>query len=238
MSRPSLKQRTSKSARRSFKFQIGLQMTHRQWVREVLDAIENDTVLVFDPNDDEALCPVFDAEGREIVNARAKIPVSIREWLPAACQYIYFDENHSAFQNENQECFAVYSHNACEVLFPFAMWSLMCSPIGPSAFIGKIVLNKKIPQMESENWFKCAIAHEFVHCFDTMRFLVPAVMNWRSCWQHILQGGSANDVAQSMFHTTSLFIDDYGGQNELTMLKHYWPSSAEKWFNALRANEA
>lgn len=113
----------------------------------------------------------------------------------------------------------------------------MCSPVGPSAFVGKIILNKQCPHMNSEYSFKCIVAHELTHCFDTMRFLVPAVMNWRICWQHILKNGTASDVAQSMFHDTSLFVDDYGGQNELAMLRHYWPSNAKKWFNALRADE-
>jgi hypothetical protein len=83
---------TSKFARRTFNLQIGLQMEHRQWTHEVLDAIENDTVLVFDLDDDDALGSALDAQGREIINAGAKIPVSIREWLPVACQYIHFDQ--------------------------------------------------------------------------------------------------------------------------------------------------
>src|SRR5438309_5357792 len=118
MTRPFFQRHASKSARRTFKLQIGVQMPHRQWVHDVLDAIENDTVLVFDPKDDEAVFPVLDAQEDEIINARAKIPVSIREWLPVACQFIYFDGQHLKFQDNNQEYFAVYSNNASEVLFP------------------------------------------------------------------------------------------------------------------------
>ena len=89
----------------------------------------------------------------------------------------------------------------------------------------------------TEHKFKCIIAHELVHVFDMMRFVVPAFMDWRSFWTHVLEEGSACDILQSRFNCISSFVDCYGEESELAMIEEDWPSQAKIWFDAFRQNE-
>ena len=109
--------------------------------------------------------------------------------------------------------------------------------------VRKIVLTKNLLRniglnrsREIENKFKYVIAHELVHVFDSMIFIVPAFMDWPSFWENVLGGGGSCDVLLSLYMDTSLFVDSYGQHNELEQLKKYWPSQAETWFDAFRKN--
>ena len=199
-------------------------------VEDVLDCLEKDTLLVFDPTDRDALNYTFETDGTEVLNTGAKVPVSIREWLCVGCQSI---ERGSA---PNANWYAFYTSNASTVLFPHDR-VLTSLPVGPAALTGRIILTPKcFPKNDSEveaDSFRFAVAHELVHAFDFMRFTVSAFLNWPKFWHNVLSGGSCCDVADDHLEGKRLFLDDYGTQNELEMVAEFWPSYADKWFRAL-----
>ncbi len=198
---------------------------HR-WVNEVIESIEKDELLVFDATDENALRPEFDGQGVQLLHKHATLPISIKEWLAVGCQSIGWLK-----ADDNKDLLGCYKNNFYEVI----CCPGKCQPVeGPAAFTGEIQIRSKPELIENENKFKCVVAHEFVHVFDYMRFLVPAFMNWASFWGNVLdEGCCAEDLAINSQDTT-FFIDDYGCKNELSGMEVYWPSQAEKWFNALR----
>ena len=197
-------------------------------VEYVLDSIENDTLHVFHPDDERALQADFNRKGEQLVNKRATLPISIREWLCVGCQSIEMGES------EDPHCLAYFTCNAHEAIFPM---DSLCA-FGPAAFTGKIVLtNRCLPKNNSDTEAKAfafVVAHELVHVFDTMRFVVPAIMDWKQFWGKVLNEGICCDLARGMLENKTLFLDDYGSRNELAMVKEYWPSKAKEWFDASR----
>jgi hypothetical protein len=119
------------------------------------------------------------------------------------------------------------------ILFPRDKGSM-----GPSAYIGEIVLHKEVIRelsrykSESEQPFKYLIAHELVHAFNKMIFIVPAFLDWNEFWEKALNHGSNCQNARQVLARLEAGIDCYGTNKELKELKKYWPSNAEKWFNA------
>ena len=225
----------TKSKRRQFKLMnhLGIPEAER-WANEVIEGIENDGLLVFDPKDENALHYVLDEEGNEQLLDRAKTTVSITEWLCAGCQCIRY-----AVSGDRKEegLLAYYYNNSINVLWPlYATFR----PPGPAAFIGEIVISSTVPDWscgdssEVENKFKFIVAHELVHVFDWMRFIVPAFMDWTNFWGHVVGGGSHCDILISKCEHVGLFVDSYGQRNELIRIEEYWPSQAKTWFDAFR----
>ena len=217
------------SHRLSRKFSLEIKVSlFTPLVRDVLNNLENDHLNVFRPDDREAFEACLDADGVEVVNKRADLPVNIRDWLPVGCQWIGFDD----LENTRKDALACYEHNAPKILFPKGDRT----PIGPSAFVGEIrLMDRCFPKdndPENTDAFKFVVAHELVHVFDMMRFLVPAVMNWRRFSQIVLDFESSREDAATQFMNKAAFLDDYGNDNERAMVAEFWPSFADKWFNA------
>ena len=226
-------QKSIKRVSRTFKLEIAVPLYYGL-VQEVLDCIENDRLLVFRPDDEHALDGECNNAGDLLLNNRATIPISIREWLCVGCQLIDGSEGSFTRKGEN-DALAYYQYNSAESIFP----DNLGTPPGPAAFIGKIHLSQNaMPPLENEdseqgfNRFKFIVAHELVHVFDMMRLVVPAFMNWKAFWTKVLGEGCKCGKAQSNFNENSIFIDDYGCRNEFEQVKQYWPSHAEKWFKA------
>jgi hypothetical protein len=116
------------------------------------------------------------------------------------------------------------------VLFPNEPVNSINALAGPAMFNAEIVLFD-VP--DDEDGFKCTVAHELVHSFDFLRWLVPAVQNWRQFFNHALRGGEACEAVASALENRRLYLDDYGTMNELGEMRLYWPSHADRWFHAL-----
>ena len=205
------------------------------WANEVIESIEKDELLVIDPKDQSALDEEVNSEGHIVVNAQARIPVSIREWLCVGCQSIKFP---SYYLEQEQGHSAWYSHNGAQVLWPSS--ALYQVPEGPAAFIGEIFISRKFwnyvlsEKSLSEKRFKFMFAHELVHVFDVMRYAVPAFLDWNNFWVRVLGSGAYCENLCSKLNMVQLFIDSYGKLNECLSIKEFWPSQADEWFNALR----
>jgi hypothetical protein len=197
--------------------------------------METDELLVFDAADEEGLADAQDQSSNVLIANGAKIPISIKEWFPAACQAVMFggsDEVKKA-AGHAEGVLGVYWNNANAVLFTPVMQSIgMGRPAGPAAFLGRILLSSGLRD-ESEDRFKWIVAHEITHALDTLRFLVPAVADWEKCWRKLFGGGQWSEGAAQTFGLLAEFLDrEYGSRNELLTVKQYWPSQSEKWFYA------
>ena len=205
-----------------------------QYAKEVIEGIEQDELLVFDPKDREGLDEVLSEDGSILILEKAKIPISIKEWLPVGCQYIRYAIGEEI---ESDKVWALYRNNASRVLWPSCA---EYKPEGPAAFYGEILISSALATSYDkpffEDKFKGIVAHELVHVFNTMRFLVPAFMDWRNFW-HIFVGEGAGELLQSNLGSTGSFINSYGQKNELLEMKEHWKSQAKAWFDAMRQNE-
>ena len=232
------RQLESKTITRKFNLENSLLYPNlKRWADEVIDSIEKDKLLVFDPKDEDALRSQSDENGAELILSGAKMPISIKEWLCVGCQCIRYKDRRGdgkAAPNEG----ACYQHNGAKVLWPeHPEWE----PEGPAAFVGEILISPQTQDkmtsgddISTENKFKWIVAHELVHVFDIMRFVVPAFMDWRNFWERLLDEGCSCDILQSRFHAITIFVDCYGEENELAMIEEYWPSQAKIWFDAIR----
>jgi hypothetical protein len=207
-----------------------------QWAQEVLAGIENDTLKVFSPSDDGALNDDLDESGAVVLEARATVPVSIKEWLPVACQFIRVEtaaEERRLGSRRDKRVLAYYLTNACEVLWP----EEIDEPAGPAALIAGIVLTNEFHRAclrkrgVVELGLKHVIAHELVHVFDAMRYVVPAFMDWEAFGDKMLADRTRCGLLISLLNEKGVFVDDYGKQNELAMIEAYWPSHARQWFD-------
>lgn len=218
---------STKSKTRTFKLTIDVPL-YAPLVESVINGIENDTLHVFHPDDQDALNTELDRNGAIRLNKRATLPVSIHEWLCLGCQTI------ERGASDDPRCWAFYECNVREVILPLVSEN----PPGPTAFMGKIVLTSRcFPKDTSQAQADACsfiIAHELVHVFDVMRFLVPAFMDWRQFWSKVLSEGSCCDIAAGMLERKRLFLDDYGSNREKAMMAEFWPSKADKWFRAFR----
>jgi len=220
---------------RKFDLQISSNLIYcRKWALEVIGGIENDRLLTLDENEEFSLRTSED--GSLQIDSCFKYPVSIKEWLPIACQSI---RSQAGPQDDfdNPSGIACYKSFAGEVLFPCGGGFI---PAGPVAFNGAIIFSTDFVNSVSEEGpdveakFKCVMAHELVHVFDIMKFLVPAFRNWENFWKVCLGDGTACDEIERLLMFNSVFIDDYGTDNESVMIAEYWPTSARKWFDAFR----
>ena len=215
---------------RQFSLRNNIDMPYpHKWVNEVIDSIENNKVGIINPKDDKALLSRRDKNGILNLWARTKCMVKINNWLAIACQSICWDDT----LKKNNGYLAIYWHNAYNV---FGETHLIEPPQGPSAFVGeiKIQLLEAYKKPQSENKFKFILAHELVHVFDMMQYLIPAAMNWPAFWKHVLNCGTRLDLLYDRLQKLALFLDIYGSKHELESIKYYWPSQADKWFNAAR----
>lgn len=232
---------------RNFEFVNSLQWSNcQQWANEVIDSIEKKDLLVFDPKDSSALYTKRDTDGAMLLCSNAELPVKISEWLGVGCQRIRWfaprtDNRPNGGKDTDRSCLAYYEHNAAKVLWPN---SIDFEPQGPPAFWGEIIIldheNKWMTRYDTdaERVFKCIVAHELVHVFEMLRLLVPAFMNWRAFYENVLADGCNNDLADSLYHELSLFVDAYGEKNELRSMQVYWPSQADSWLAALREGKS
>ena len=197
-----------KTLRRTFLLSIDVPL-YAPLVQDVIDTIENDELKVFRPDDEDALKTVFNRKGEILLNARATLPVSIREWLPVGCQLIRVHDGGRMPVGCPEDTLAYYQHNAPGCIFPGQIGAIA----GPAAFFGWIiVLAKSLPQDDSprsREAFQCIIAHELVHVFDIMRIVVPAVMDWRTFRRKALCEGCHDDMAASHYDDNARFIDPF-----------------------------
>jgi len=214
-----------KTYKRKFQTHIDLR-SYSRFAEEVISGIETDTINVFRPDDEHALDYVWDKDGAECIDARATLPVSIREWLPVVCQFIRLE---TACDKFDGEWLAYYRSNAGEVL-----WPVQSAPAGPGALIAGIVVRHEVLKHEDpeHNCLKGLLAHELVHTFHAMRFVVPAFLNWRSFWRKVVSEGTCCDILASNAESRRLFLDRYGDENELAEIMGFWPSQGKKWFDA------
>ena len=124
---------------------------------------------------------------------------------------------------------AYYRSNASEVL-----WPQESEPAGPAALLAGIVVRREAleDQDVEYNRLECVLAHELVHAFHAMRFVVPAFLNWHSFWRKVLTEGTSCDILASNDESRRLFLDRYGHENELAEIMTFWPSQGRKWFEA------
>jgi hypothetical protein len=230
-----------KRKQRTFKFQNCIAQfgpAHsgpHQWINEVLESIERDEILVFDSKDTSALARVCNEKGEELVEAKATMLVKISDWLAVACQSVRWETELDQFKNE--DALASYKNNGTQVLWPLNLSNKQ--PSGPSAFVGEIILRRSTwPRGDlkatTENSFKMTFAHELVHVFDWMKFIVPAYIDWPRFWKNIAEEGRCCRLIQSKLRDISIFIDDYGHQNEKRSIRYYWPSQVNKWWRAFQ----
>ena len=159
-----------KTYKRRFQTHIDLQIYSR-FAEEVICGIETDTIYVFRPDDEHALDYVLDEDRTELIDARATLPVSVREWLPVVCQFIRLETECDRALHGPGECVAYYRNNANE-----ALWPQESEPAGPAALLAGIVVRyEALKDQDTEyNRLKCVLAHELVHAFHAMRFVMPA----------------------------------------------------------------
>jgi len=234
---------------RQFELKNCLDGKYKQWADEVIEGIENQELMVFGTKDEIRFCDVYRyGEIDEFIKEKAKEKINIVEYLPLACQCIRLIDKDTDIelkididkeQREHEEkefvIFASYWSNITRTVFP----ARPVEPLGPSAFIGEIVLQDiiitKLSQCkkdDSEYPFKCLIAHELVHAFNVMRLIVPAFLDWTNFWKKALQEGHQCQNARQLTARLKDNIDCYESDKELKELKKYWPSHAEEWFNA------
>jgi len=81
--------------------------------------------------------------------------------------------------------------------------------------------------------FRYILAHELVHVFDAMRYLVPACMDWQRFYDTVLAEGCADDDFIGQWECFNHVTDQYGQPAERERIREYWPSVEERWFEAL-----
>ncbi len=214
---------------------------YKQWADEIIEGIESQELTIFNTEDEVKFIDVYrNKEIDKFIKETARKKINISNYLPLVCQCIRFidedmDIELKKEQEEKKVLLASYWSNIKRAILP----APHMEPLGPSAFIGEIVLydieSKLSPYKdESEEPFKYLIAHELVHAFNEMRIIVPAFLDWKAFWEKILQGGSCCQDARQLMARTNRNIDSYGSNKELKELKKYWPSKAEGWFNSYK----
>lgn len=221
-------------------------------VSDVLNTIENDVIHVFSPEDvsaflsDEEAAPATVAQeaaastgagGCEtrgsdpvFLGRRANIPVSIREWLPVACQWIGCIN----LTDKHADDYGIYSSNAFDVIFAPA------GPVpilGPAGLRGYIALNaRKCPQLakeKGEDAVRLVIAHELVHAIDMLPLLVPAVQDWETFWKKALDQGDRSSAAVFLNKTSDLILDQYETYSEYQKILAFWGKErTDAWWTA------
>jgi hypothetical protein len=227
---------------RQFRLSIYIDGRYKDWIEDVINNIEKETLRVFDAQKSGIFKNIsFYSEIDRFLEEKAEVEIKIPEYLPLACQSIRFfyedsDKELEAEKEKYPNIPASYWSNIRETILS----QRGSSSLSPSAFIGRIVLYDDIMDVlpltkkESENPFKYLIAHELIHAFNVMRFMVPAFMDWDSFYKNVLESGCDHWGAKQVLSRLDNVLDSYGTESELNELKKYWPSNAEKWFNAAK----
>jgi hypothetical protein len=100
-------------------------------------------------------------------------PISPTEWLPVLCQEI-------CWENLRNDAYSHYHRNIDAILPSPEMKANAASSLGPSAFEGRIALNRSNVVGMSMDAIRLDIAHELVHVFRAMIFVVPAFIAWKT----------------------------------------------------------
>ncbi len=201
----------------------------------VINDIEHRTIQVIDPNDRDAHECLLDSDGAYLVDSDAKLTVPLEDWLAVGCQRIRWER---PGEDMPDDVVGTYSSN---VDITFGTPYDESKPLGPSVFVGEIILPTKIQRAFNSyfeealpknlvNAFQFILAHELVHVFDILKYLAAAFMNWRAFRRNILGEGGSTDLVYSRMSDKTMFIDNYGQQNELDRIRRCWPSRAEDWF--------
>lgn len=225
----------NKVCERTFRLEVEVPFV-TDWVWETIEAIETTTLKVFDPSDPNVSVIDYDEEGAQVLDGGATLPVDIHEWLAVGCQHI------GTLTPKDEDTIARYSYNAHQVLMPFGTIS---TPAGPAAFVGRIDVAPRFirrvigshDKQAAHDAFCFVIAHELVHVFDMMQFVVPAVMNWESFWVNVLKEGSISDSCLGLFNDLGHVLDRYETELELARVKTFWGTRADTWFEARKAFE-
>ena len=189
-------------------------------VPTLLDTLKKETVKVFPPGE---ISMRQLPDGSADVLANAKIPVKIREWLPVAVQSVTWDEGAAP------DVYGCYRHNINEALF--APDSTL-DPPGPAAYWGRVSVNQRLAG--SPGAVMCVVAHELVHAFRFLPFLVPAFLNWRRFRE---ANGLSGDLLLNHLMALNNFLDDYG-QAEIQELETFWPAkNVREWVKEFSAVE-
>lgn len=221
-------------------------------ILDVLNSIENDALLVCSPEDECAFLPDYEstpadvvqnaganpevdgsrtpAHGTEVFGRRASIPVSIREWLPVACQWI----GSCQLRDVEDGVLAFYCSNAREAIFPCG--EPVC-PLGPVAFSGYIALDLwaclKVENERGKDAVRFVIAHELVHAIDMLRVLVPAVQDWEAFWEKALDQGDRAEAAAWFKRAQALILDQYETHTEYQSVVAFWGKErTDVWWKA------
>ena len=224
---------------RRFGLKICVNGRYKEWIQDVIRGIEKETLLVFDPKRTNSFSDINRCDKIDrFIEEKATLEYSISEYLPLACQCIRFmDEKIDTELKKQKDTKSDISACYCSNIEKTILFPRNNGLISPSAFIGEILLCFDITQLscyryESEKPFKYLIAHELVHAFNHMRFIVPAFFNWDSFWQKSLNSSIDCSKARTALKKVNGNIDKYGTDIELKELQKYWPNNAEEWVNA------
>ena len=220
---------------RQFSLEVSGPPPLEQIVLDVLAKLERTKTGVYSSDDDRAFGPGDDGHGQ----SGSTREVKILDWLSTACQVIRIEGvEESRHFNVSNQTVAWYRQNADETLFvSFAEHR----PPGPAAFVGEVVLTQShaLPLLfardqRSHDALRFVLAHELVHVFEMLPFIVPAFENWDAFWNVALGSGCDSDEARRLRSVHAITLDDYGGDGELKAIEEYWPTCAKTWFNAFR----
>ncbi len=208
---------------------------------DVVRSIEQPQIRVVDPVNGHALDCVTDTHGAILLDSDETMTVPLAQWLVVGCQSIRWRVWGDGPLDKG--VVGTYKSNYSSIFGPCCAET---RPPGPAIFTGEIVLPSSIKRA----WLACKedrkkaagianavqliLAHELVHAFDLLKYLVPALLNWPGFWRNVLQEGCLNDELYTRIDDRSSFIDDYSGPNELAQIRYWWPSRADTWFGARR----
>lgn len=196
-------------------------------VESVLNAIEVPTINVFRTDLADTSGTLVDGVW-ELPEGSVSVP--LLEWLPVACQRVAWSTK------LHLPALGGYRHNLFQSLLVIDEER---PPTGPAGYAAQIVVNQSW-FWDKANYnpdaFHCIVAHEFVHVFRFMPFIVPAFQDWGTYWGAV-ECWQPDD--RNLVNYLNSFVDDYGGPNELSELQAWFPDElAGQWFSALRSTKA
>jgi len=201
-----------------------------EYAWDVIRSIERPKIDVINPGDEH--------EWDSGMSEYGSISVPLMDWLAVGCQrirWVALDEE----QLGDRVC-GVYSHNAYTV---FGYSDEELGRHGPAVYVGEILLPKKILNAwhycgdsvsctEFIQAFQLIIAHELVHVFNMIKYLVPAVKDWQTFCEGVLGDDSATESFYRGMKIENTTVDDYGQEGELESIRAWWPSRADEWWKA------
>lgn len=174
--------------------------------------------------------PPFDELVWDVINSIEKRELYVADPNDNTCLIERFNEN-GELLIDSDSTLSVPLADWLAVGCQRIRWHLDCGdePI-PDTVCG--IYKSNVPTVLGAPYSDTEPAHELVHVFDVLKYLVPAFINWQTFWQNVLNTGSRCDVLVARMAVKRLFIDDYGNKNEFASIEEWWPSRARKWFGA------